>query len=150
AGADAVQIFDTWAGDLTPESFARVSLNPLQKICEGLKKRNIPVILFSRKTAQHLPALMSTSATALSVDWTVDLPALHQHTNVSLQGNFYPDVLYCSEAIIQKEVSKMLKRMEGDPGYIVNLGHGIKPDMDPRHVRAFVESVQCGKLVSAI
>ena len=145
AGADAVQVFDTWAGELGVKHYRAYSLSPLKRICVALQEKNIPVILFSRKTAQHLPALAALKPTALSVDWTVDLPSLRHgivSKPIALQGNFDPDLLYCDEKMIRETVASTLEAMQGDGGYIVNLGHGIKPDMEQARVAAFVEAVK--------
>ncbi len=147
AGAQAVQIFDTWGGALSHAAYQEYSLKPMQKIIEGLIKENegrqVPVILFTKGGGQWLELMANTGATALGLDWTTDIGIARQRVGgeVALQGNMDPSVLYASPNRIRQEVSSILDSYGKGSGHIFNLGHGITPEVDPSHAGAFIESV---------
>lgn len=147
AGAQALMIFDTWGGILSPECYQSFSLAYMQQIVEGLNKESenqrIPVILFTKNGGQWLDQMSKTGCDALGVDWTTSLQTARQLTQdrVALQGNLDPNVLYASPEIIRAEVKKVLDSYGQGDGHIFNLGHGIHPNINPEHVNVLVEAV---------
>lgn len=145
AGVQAVQIFDSWANFLGHQQFKEFCLEYLQKIIQSLRKSHqIPVILFCRGSSVFAKDLAGLQPEAVSVDWNADLAQIRSQIpgKVALQGNLDPDVLYAPLPVIRKETERLLHSMKGDPGYIFNLGHGIKPDMTPDAVKTLVETVK--------
>lgn len=147
AGAQAVMIFDTWGGVLTPRDYKEFSLAYMQKILSGLTReadgRKVPVILFTKGGGQWLEAMADTGCDALGIDWTTDLQGARARVGarVGLQGNMDPSVLYASPARIHAEVESVLASFGQGSGHVFNLGHGIHTGIDPEHVAALVESV---------
>lgn len=147
AGAQAVQIFDTWGGVLTPRDYKLFSLNYMAKIVEGLKRENdgrkVPVILFTKGGGQWLEAMSETGCDALGLDWTTNIGEARKRVGdkVALQGNMDPSVLYASPERIREEVSTILESFGHGTGHIFNLGHGIHPEVDPEHAGAFIKSI---------
>ncbi|SFR55924.1 uroporphyrinogen decarboxylase [Thiomicrospira sp. ALE5] len=147
AGAQAVQVFDTWGGVLTPRDYKEFSLNYMAKIVAGLKREHngekIPVILFTKGGGQWLEALADTGADALGLDWTTDIHDARRRVGdrIALQGNMDPSMLYASPARIREEVASILSQYGHGSGHVFNLGHGIHPEVDPEHARAFIEAV---------
>ncbi len=147
AGAQAVQIFDTWGGTLSEAAYLKYSLAPMQRIVNGLIKehggRRIPVILFTKGGGQWLEAMSQTGADCLGLDWTIDIGSARARVGhkVSLQGNMDPSVLYSSPAQIRAEVSSILASYGRGTGHVFNLGHGITPEVDPANAGAFIEAV---------
>jgi uroporphyrinogen decarboxylase len=147
AGAQALQIFDTWGGVLTPRDYREFSLRYMQRIIEGLigehEGRRVPVILFTKGGGAWLEAMAATGADALGVDWTIDIGEARQRVGdkVALQGNMDPSVLYASPERIRKEVAGILESYGAGNGHIFNLGHGIHQHVAPEHAAAFVEAV---------
>jgi len=147
AGAQAVMIFDTWGGALTPSDYCRFSLKPMERIIQSLTReregRRVPVILFTKNGGQWLEAMTDTGADALGLDWTTDLGDARRRVGeqVALQGNLDPSVLYASPKHIQKQVAKVLASYGKGDGHVFNLGHGIHPGIDPDHAAAMIEAV---------
>ena len=147
AGAQAVQIFDTWGAALEPDDFRRFSLASMQKIVDGLIRekdgRKIPVILFTKGAGPLLKDLADTGCDALGVDWTTDLATAREHVQdkVALQGNLDPATLRESPEAIREGVAKTLASYGKGPGHVFNLGHGITPDIDPDNVSVLVDAV---------
>ena len=147
AGAQAVQIFDTWGGMLTPRDYKEFSLRYMQQIVDGLKResegRKVPVILFTKGGGQWLEAMAETGADALGLDWTTDLSDARRRVGdkVALQGNMDPTVLYASPERIRTEVKTVLESYGKGSGHVFNLGHGIHQHIDPEHAGAFIEAV---------
>jgi len=147
AGAQAVQIFDTWGGALSAVAYQEFSLNPMQRIVDGLIKehdgRQVPVILFTKGGGLWLESMADTGASALGLDWTCDIGAARQRVGhkVALQGNMDPGILYASPARIREEVAAILKSYGRGTGHVFNLGHGITPEVDPAHAGAFISAV---------
>ncbi|MBS1271506.1 MAG: Uroporphyrinogen decarboxylase [Candidatus Marinimicrobia bacterium] len=146
AGADIVQIFDSWGGILTPEAFKKFALEPVRTIVEGVKTRHpkTPVTVFSKGARTHLPSLAATGADVLSLDWMIDLGNAREQVGdkVALQGNLDPAILLTDPAIVETETRKMLDCFGNGPGHIVNLGHGITPEVPVENAKAFVEAVK--------
>jgi uroporphyrinogen decarboxylase len=138
AGVDAVQIFDSWANLLNDEEFEEYSLKPLKKIIESVDK---PVIIFMRGSAQRVEKLASLKPAAISVDWERPLSEIRRTVKIPLQGNLNPDLLFRSVDQVRNETSALLQEMKGDPAFILNLGHGVKPKTPLEAVAALVEEV---------
>ncbi len=147
AGAQAVQIFDTWGAALEPDDFRRFSLASMQKIVDRLTRekdgRKIPVILFTKGAGPLLADLADTGCDALGVDWTTDLAKARDYVgdNVALQGNLDPATLRESPDVIRQGVADTLASYGKGPGHVFNLGHGITPDIDPEHLGVLVDAV---------
>ena len=147
AGAQAVQIFDTWGAALEPDDFRRFSLASMQKIVDGLTRnkdgRKVPVILFTKGAGPLLQDLAQTGCDALGVDWTTSLADARGYVNdkVALQGNLNPATLRESPEVIRQGVADTLASYADGPGHVFNLGHGITPDIDPDHLGALVDAV---------
>lgn len=150
AGAQAIQIFDSWGGALAHREYIEFSLNYMNKIIAGLIKEHegqkIPVIVFTKGGGQWLPQMLTSGADGLGLDWTTPLAqarALVQG-KVALQGNLDPAVLYGSHQSIQKATQLMLDDAYAGgekTGYIANLGHGITQWVDPANPKAFIDTV---------
>jgi uroporphyrinogen decarboxylase len=147
AGAQAVQIFDTWGGALSHTAYQEFSLKYMQKIVKGLIRehegRQVPVILFTKGGGQWLESMADTGATALGLDWTTDIAAARARVGakVALQGNMDPTILYAAPERIRAEVASILAGYGQGSGHIFNLGHGITPEVDPVNAGVFIEAV---------
>jgi len=147
AGAQAVQIFDTWGGVLSPQMYNEFSLKYMQKIVNGLNResegRKVPVILFTKNGGQWLEQMAATGADALGLDWTTELGDARARVGqqVALQGNMDPSVLYAQPDRIRQEVQRLLESFGPGEGHICNLGHGIHQFADPEHAKVFVDAV---------
>lgn len=147
AGAQALQVFDTWGGVLSPRLYREFSLRYMARIAAELDRgqgaENTPLILFGKGNAAYLEELASTGAEALGVDWLVDLGEARARTGgrVALQGNLDPITLYADADTIRREVATTLESYGHGPGHVFNLGHGVSPDMNPELVRVLVDAV---------
>ena len=152
AGAQALQVFDTWGGVLSPTLYREFSLPYLERIARELPRgeggQRTPLILFGKGNAPHLEALAATGTDAVGVDWLVgmDEAARRIGGKVALQGNLDPATLYGSPQAIAREAARVLDDYAAGnggsrEGHVFNLGHGMSPDMDPEHVAALVEAV---------
>lgn len=145
AGADAVMIFDTWGGVLTPRAYERLSLEPMRRIVASLKASapKVPVILFTKNGGARLDAMAQTGCDALGVDWTTDLADARRAVGgrVALQGNLDPVTLFAKPDRIRDEVARVLESYGHGSGHVFNLGHGILPQTPPEHAGAMVEAV---------
>jgi uroporphyrinogen decarboxylase len=147
AGAQAVQIFDSWGGALAHSAYKEFSLNPMQRIVDGLIRehdgRRVPVILFTKGGGQWLETMADTGADCLGLDWTTHLGQARARvgSKVALQGNMDPAVLYAKPAQIRQEVQRILAEFGRGSGHVFNLGHGITPEVDPEHAGAFIRAV---------
>lgn len=142
AGADVVQVFDSWSGMLGPKDFSEFSLPYLTKISDNLISR-VPVILFPKGSWYALKELSNSSASAIGIDWCITpefARALTQNKK-TLQGNFDPCKLLLPIPQIQKEVKEMIEAF-GVNKYIANLGHGILPNIPVENAKAFVDAVK--------
>ncbi|HPA01652.1 MAG TPA: uroporphyrinogen decarboxylase family protein, partial [Chiayiivirga sp.] len=147
AGAQALQVFDTWGGVLSPAMYREFSLRYLARIAQELPRgegaERTPLILFGKGNAPHLEALADTGAEGVGVDWSVTLEEARRRTGgrVALQGNLDPAVLFASPERIRAEAAAVLQSYGPGPGHIFNLGHGITPDVKPEHLKALVDAV---------
>lgn len=146
AGADALMIFDTWGGVLSPGLYRRYSLAAQARILERLRNEapGTPVTLFGKGCGQHLEVMADTGCAALGVDWTLDLDQARARVGdrVALQGNLDPAVLLTTPEIIAREARRVIDSYGPGPGHIFNLGHGITPEVPLENVEALVETVQ--------
>jgi len=142
AGADVVQVFDSWSGMLSPADFSLFAYPYLEQIADEVSKY-APVVLFPKGSWYALPQLSKTKASALGIDWciTPQMARKLAGDNITLQGNFDPAKLLAPIRQIKKEVKEMLDAF-GTHRYIANLGHGILPNIPVAHARAFVEAVK--------
>ncbi|CAN5304484.1 uroporphyrinogen decarboxylase [soil metagenome] len=142
AGVDAVQIFDSWGGMLSPTDYPTFSFNYIQQIVDALKDE-IPVIVFGKGCWFALHEMARSGASALGVDWTCS-PRNARYLSggeITLQGNFDPARLYSPPAEIKRMVHQMIDEF-GKDRYIVNLGHGILPDIPVDNAKAFIDAVK--------
>lgn len=147
AGAQAVQIFDSWGGALSSAAYQEFSLRYMKQIIDGLIRehdgRRVPVILFTKGGGLWLESMADTGAEALGLDWTCDIGSARQRVGdkVALQGNMDPAVLHAKPAAIRAEVARILAAYGPGNGQVFNLGHGITPEVPPEHAKAFFEAV---------
>ena len=147
AGAQAVMIFDTWGGTLTPRDYKAFSLAYMQRIVDGLTResdgRRVPVILFTKGGGQWLELMADTGCDALGLDWTLDIGEARARVGdrVALQGNLDPCTLYASPDAIRRSVAEILESYGKGSGHVFNLGHGIHPAIPPEHAGAMIEAV---------
>lgn len=141
AGAQVLQVFDTWAGLLGPDDFDEMAFPYLKKITDEVKKA--PLIIFAKGCWYALDKLSKTKAAGLSLDWTIspEYAKLVVDNRVTLQGNYDPSRLLAPVSEIKKGVEQMINRF-GKQHYIVNLGHGILPEVPVDHAKAFVAAVR--------
>jgi len=142
AGADLVQVFDSWSGMLSPADFKIFAQPYLVQIADTVSE-HAPVILFPKGSWYAFPELSKSSASGLGVDWSVSPAMARELTNnsITLQGNFDPAKLLAPIKQIKKEVTEMIDAF-GVNRYIANLGHGILPNVPVNHARAFVDAVK--------
>ncbi|GAB2615048.1 uroporphyrinogen decarboxylase [Novilysobacter erysipheiresistens] len=152
AGAQVLQVFDTWGGVLSPSMYREFSLRYLTRIARELERgegeARTPLILFGKGNGAYVGELADSGTDALGVDWTIDLGDAARRTGgkVALQGNLDPVTLYASPEAIRAEVGRALDSYrDGNggsrEGHVFNLGHGMSPDMDPEHVAVLVDAV---------
>jgi len=147
AGAQAVMVFDTWGGALSPRDYKEFSLHYMQTIVSGLTReaegRKVPVILFTKGGGQWLEAMADSGCDALGIDWTTDLKDARARvgSRVALQGNMDPSVLYASPQRIRAEAEIVLASFGQGSGHVFNLGHGIHTGINPDHVAVLVDAV---------
>ena len=146
AGADAIQIFDSWGGIIAGPDYEAASLRWIRQIIAALP-REFPVILYAKGTAPHLTDQAFTGARVLSVDWTSDLAIVRRTlpANVAVQGNLDPVLLNTTPDIVRRESTRLLEAMRGTRGHIFNLGHGIMPQAKIECMTALVETVTTWK-----
>lgn len=144
SGVDAIQIFDSWANYLSWGQFAEFSYHYLKELVDRVKKYQVPVILYCRGSSVFAPKLAEALPHGISLDWNCDLAGMRKAIpfHIALQGNMDPDVLYAPKHKIEQEARQILNAMHGDPGFIFNLGHGIKPDTPYEAVKVLVEAVK--------
>lgn len=152
AGADVVQLFDSWGGLLSPQDFEEFSLKYIRQIINALKEETL-IILFAKGAWFALESMSKTGANALGIDWCVDAKQARHFAGeeITLQGNFDPARLLSPIKEIRKGVYEMITAF-GTDRYIANLGHGILPNVPVEHARAFVDAVKeyVGKQVEIV
>lgn len=147
AGAQAVMIFDTWGGSLSPQAYQTFSLDYMTQIIEGLEReadgRKVPVVMFTKGGSQWLEKMADTGCDALGLDWTINIAEARQRVGdkVALQGNMDPCVLYSDPETIRAEVKKIIDDYGEGSGHVFNLGHGIHQHINPDNVKVLVDAV---------
>jgi len=142
AGVDAVQIFDSWGGMLSPKDYQEFSWKYIQQIIDALKEE-APVIAFGKGCWFALEEMSKSGVSALGIDWTITPENARKFTNnnITLQGNFDPTRLFSPPSVIKKQVKEMIDAF-GKDKYIVNLGHGILPTIPLENAKAFIDAVK--------
>ena len=148
AGAQAVMVFDTWGGVLTPAQYEEFSLRYMAQVIAELTResggRRVPSIVFTKGGGAWLGKIAAIGCDAVGVDWTTDLAAARQAVGgrVALQGNLDPSALFAPPETLRAETRRVLDSYGAGPGHVFNLGHGITPDVDPERVAVLVETVR--------
>jgi uroporphyrinogen decarboxylase len=144
AGAQAVQIFDTWGGILPPDEFKEFSLRYIEQVLQLLKRNGAPTIVFCKDCGHSIEAIADTGCDVVGLDWSIDIEKARMMVGgyVALQGNLDPTMLYAPPDRIRNGVTKILAKFGNGSGHIFNLGHGILPDIPVEHVKAFVQAVK--------
>ena len=147
AGADLVQIFDSWAMHLSRSDYEDFVLPYVSELVDRLKERfDTPIAYFFRGSSSFIDLLRNSEIDVLSVDWSVDLSMEALRTEKVLQGNLEPSVLYAGEETIRFKTLELLRSIPRKTGYIFNLGHGLAPDMEFEKVKLLVETVKAFKI----
>ncbi len=143
AGAQAIQIFDTWGGILAPHDYEKYILPYTTKLIDGLDRTGVPVIHFVKGAGTMLDVVKKAGSDVIGLDWHIGLGKARTllGTEVAVQGNLDPTVLYAPPAHIEREVQRILDENGDRPGHIFNLGHGILPNVPPEHAKFMVECV---------
>ena len=143
AGAQAIQIFDTWGGVLSPADYERYVLPFTTRLINGLNRMETPVIHFVKGAATMLPIVQKAGGDVMGLDWHVNLGSARDilGSTMGVQGNLDPTVLFAPKEIIEREVKRVLDENAGRPGHIFNLGHGILPTVPPENAKFMVECV---------
>ncbi len=141
AGVDALQLFDSWAGILGREQYETFGLSYIRKIAQAFE--GFPFTVFSKGAIASLPDISVIPCTTIGLDWNMDIRETRRLVgeNKTLQGNLDPCLLYADAKTIQVEVNKLLDSFES-PRHIVNLGHGVYPDIDPEKVKVLIKTVK--------
>jgi len=144
AGAQAIQIFDTWGGILTPDAFQEFSLRYIRQVISEVKTNGAPVIVFCKDCGHSLESIASSGCQVVGLDWTIDIAEARKRVGdrVALQGNMDPTILYAKPERIREEVRTILGKYGKGSGHIFNLGHGILPDIPVDHAKEFVKAVK--------
>ncbi len=146
SGADAVQLFDTWAGNLNLEDYRALVLPYTQQIFQSICSSGRPSILYVNGCSHLLEALKDSGATCISLDWRTDLRSAQQvlGPTLALQGNLDPSCLYAAPEVIARQTQAMLSKLQRRSKYIANLGHGILQKTPPEHARIFIDTIKQG------
>jgi uroporphyrinogen decarboxylase len=144
AGADVIQVFDSWVGCLSVEDYRQHVLLQTTELVQKIRRSKTPVIYFGTDTATLLPAMKETGADVIGLDWRVPLDEGWSRlgNGVGVQGNLDPVVLFSDSAQVKQRAKKILDRAAGRPGHIFNLGHGILPETPVETVKALAAFVQ--------
>lgn len=144
AGCDAIQIFDTWAGTLTPWDFKEFSLRYIDKIVKNIKNKQIPIIIFAKGAAHSINEIADTGCDVIGIDWMTKIGEARKivGSRTALQGNMEPCMLYAPKERIEEEVKKILSQYGYGTGHVFNLGHGILPDIPVENVKFFIQKVK--------
>lgn len=147
AGAQAVQLFDSWAGLLDRRQYREFALRYVREVLDRLKSEGAPRIYFALNSSHLLREIGDCGADVISVDWRVDLARASEalgHRFV-LQGNLDPAVLYAAPAVIERSATELLRLGRGLPGHVFNLGHGVLPETPVEHAELLVRTVQAAR-----
>ena len=146
SGAQVLQIFDSWGGLLSHDSYSEFSLKYLKKIVDKLKLsigEDVPLIVYTKGGGQWISKIASINCDCIGIDWTTNIGLAREEVgnSVSIQGNLDPSVLLADRQTIRREVKKILMAYGPNNGHIFNLGHGITPDVDPERVKELIHAV---------
>jgi len=143
SGAQALQVFDSWVGCMSPYDYKKYIQPYSQRVFNGLKDTGVPVINFSTGTSTMLPVVQASGGDVMGFDWRIDLDDAWNQIGhkTPVQGNLDPNILFAPIPVIKERVHDILKRAEGRPGHIFNLGHGILQHTPVDHVKAVVDMV---------
>jgi uroporphyrinogen decarboxylase len=145
AGAQAVQLFDSWAGSLSPDEYARFALPAVRSVIEGVADLGAPVILFGVGTGELLGLMGTSGADVMGVDWRVPLDAARERVGagVAVQGNLDPALCLAPWEVVEEATTDVLTRAAdgSGTGHVFNLGHGVLPETDPAILGAVVDLV---------
>ena len=144
AGADAIQIFDSWVGCLSVDDYRRYVLPHVTVLVKRLRKTGVPIIYFGVETATLLPAMKETGAEVIGMDWRIPLDAGWQSLGFrgAVQGNLDPVALFADWKELRSRAEDILRRAAGRPGHIFNLGHGVLPETPVENVKALCEYIR--------
>jgi uroporphyrinogen decarboxylase len=144
AGADMVQIFDTWGGTLSEQEYRTFALPYQKQIIQAIKSQGTPITLYVNGSSPYLKEMKETTATVLSVDWRLALSTVEKIVGKEqvLQGNLDPTLLFAPPEVVQSKTLDMLAQLDRTTGYIANLGHGILPGTPVESVKSLVETVK--------
>jgi uroporphyrinogen decarboxylase len=144
AGADTIQIFDSWVGCLSVEDYRRYVLPRTTELVRNLQKTGVPIIYFGTDSATLLPAMSETGAEVIGLDWRIPLDDGWRAvgTKHAVQGNLDPALLFAEWKELKSRAEDILRRAAGRPGHIFNLGHGILPETPVENVKALAKFVQ--------
>ncbi len=144
AGADTIQIFDSWVGCLSVEDYRRYVLPHVTELVKRLQRTGVPIIYFGTDSATLLPAMKEAGAEVIGLDWRIPLDVGWQSLNFkgSVQGNLDPVLLFADWKQLKVRAEDILRRAAGRPGHIFNLGHGILPETPVDNVRALCDFVR--------
>ncbi len=151
AGVSAIQLFDSWAGALSPSAYERFVLPYTKEIFSSIQNEEVPTVHFGVGTGEILHLMASAGSSVMGVDWRTPLDVARDRlgSEVALQGNLDPAICFASENAISTEVRNILEKNAGHPGHIFNLGHGVLPETDPKVLERIVEQVHSYPLNSA-
>jgi uroporphyrinogen decarboxylase len=155
AGAQAVMLFDTWGGVLTPAQYEEFSLRHMAQVIDALTRksegRRVPNIVFTKGGGAWLAKIAAIGCDAVGVDWTTDLKQAREAVagRVALQGNLDPSALFAAPETLRAETLRVLESYGEGPGHVFNLGHGITPDVHPDRVALLVETVHAYDIAPA-
>lgn len=145
AGADMVQVFDSWAGMLPRDQYQEFSLRYIQQICDSISE--VPVTVFAKGAFFALEDMAKLDCRTIGLDWNMSIEEAREvFPDKTLQGNLDPCVLYADPEKIEEAVVKMMSRFNGHP-HIANLGHGVYPDTPTEHVKFFVDTIKKAQLI---
>lgn len=147
AGADVIQIFDSWANLLSKKDYETYSLNYIRSLISKLKEdqmtASIPIILFAREPEISCNQMVEVQADCLSLYWkTKDIDLAFLNGKVALQGNLNPEILLQEDSVIKNEADRILKQFKNYDGYVFNLGHGITPNIDPGKIKLLTDHIR--------
>ena len=150
AGADVIQVFDSWAGALSVEDYREFCLAPTTQLIQRIREMGVPVIYFGVDTASLLPAMRETGADVIGLDWRTPLAEGWRAVGpgCAVQGNLDPIALFAPEEVLKRRVAEILRQAAGRPGHIFNLGHGIVPGTPVENVINVVNWIKASATAS--
>ena len=143
AGAQAVQMFDSWVGTLAPEDYRDYVLPYSRYVLEGVKEEGVPVIHFANNASSFLELIGEGGGDVIGLDWRIGLDEAWRRLGYgkAIQGNLDPAFLLAPPPVIEQKVQEILKKVGGRPGHIFNLGHGIHKETPVENAQFFIEAV---------